>query len=58
MHAWILHGEKEGKIYMNINEQTVSRNLNLIREIRDNSLFVYGFDQNMLNMIVCAVSCE
>ena len=29
MHAWILYEEKEGnKIYMNINEQTVSRNLN------------------------------
>ena len=32
--------------------------VNLIREIRDNSLYVYGFDQNMLNMIVCAVSCD
>ena len=32
--------------------------VNLIREIGDNSLFVYGFDQNMLNMIVCIVSCE
>ena len=31
---------------------------NLIRKIRDNSLFVYGFDQNMLDMIVCTVSCE
>ena len=28
MHAWILHEEKEGNIFMNINEQTVSRNLN------------------------------
>ena len=25
--------------------------VNLIREISDNRLFVYGFDQNMLNMI-------
>ena len=33
-------------------------NINLIREIRDNSLFVYGFDQNMLGMIVCTVSCD
>ena len=32
--------------------------VNLIREIEDNSLFVYGFDQNMLDMIVCTVSCE
>ena len=32
--------------------------VNLIREIRDNSLFVYDFDQNMLNMIVYTVSCE
>ena len=32
--------------------------VNLIREIRDNSLFVYGFDQNMFDMIVCTVSCE
>ena len=31
---------------------------NLIREIRDNSLFVYGFNLNMLNMIVCTISCE
>ena len=30
----------------------------LIREIRDNSLFVQGFDQNMLDMIVCTISCE
>ena len=29
--------------------------VNLIREIRDNSL---GFDQNMVGMIVCTVSCE
>ena len=29
--------------------------VNLIREISDNSLW---FDQNMLNMIVCTVSCE
>ena len=28
MHAWILHQEKEGNIFMNINKQTVSRNLN------------------------------
>ena len=27
MHAWILHGKKEGNIFMNINEQIVSRNL-------------------------------
>ena len=32
--------------------------VNLIREIRDNSLFVYGYDQNMLDMVVCTVSCE
>ena len=32
--------------------------VNLTREIRDNSLFVYGFHLNMLNMIVCTVSCE
>ena len=32
--------------------------VNLIREIRDNSLFVYGFDQNMLDIIVCTVSSE
>ena len=32
--------------------------VNLIREIRDNSLFVYGFHINMLNMIVCTISCE
>ena len=32
--------------------------VNLIREIRDNSLFVYGSHLNMLNMIVCTVSCE
>ena len=30
MHAWIPHEEKEGSIFfMNINEQTVSRNLKL-----------------------------
>ena len=27
MHAWILHEEKEGYFFMNINEQTVSCNL-------------------------------
>ena len=32
--------------------------VNLIREIRGNSLFVYGFDQNMLDMTVCTISCE
>ena len=32
--------------------------VNLIREIGDNSLFVYGFDHNILNIIVCTVSCE
>ena len=32
--------------------------VNLIKEIRDNSLFVYGFHHNMLNKIVCTVSCE
>ena len=32
--------------------------LNIIREIRDNSLIVYGFHLNMLNKIVCTVSCE
>ena len=26
--------------------------VNLIREIRDNSLFVYGYDQNVLDMVV------
>jgi len=32
--------------------------VNLIREIRDNSPFVHGFDQNMLDMNVCTVSGE
>ena len=28
-------------------------NNSVVREIRDNSLFVHGFDQNMLDVIVC-----
>ena len=37
---------------------TVVEIFRLIGEIRDNSLFVYGFGQNMFDMIVCTVSCE
>ena len=36
MHAWILHEEKEGDIFvMNINEQTVSCNLKQIEHGQD-----------------------
>ena len=36
MHVWILHEEKEGNIFfMNINEQTVSRNLKQIEHGQD-----------------------
>ena len=34
MHPWILHEEKEGNIFfMNINEQTVSRNLKYLHKL-------------------------
>ena len=35
-----------------------SGNLSVVNLIREISIFVYDFDHNMLNMIVCTVSCE
>ena len=41
MHCWLLHEEKEGNIVMNINKQTVSRNIK-VAEVNENTNLGYS----------------
>ena len=41
MHCWLLHEEKEGNIFMNINEQTVSCNIK-VAEVNENTNLGYS----------------